>query len=61
MLTDVSFPSSVTSFGDYVFADCPSLSCNESGNAYYLGNGYNLMLVPHMLGYECGLTAGQFP
>ena len=27
----------------------------------HLGNGYNLMLVPHMLGYECGLTAGQFP
>ena len=24
-------------------------------------NGYELMLVPHMLGYECGLTAGQFP
>ena len=24
-------------------------------------NGYDLMLVPHMLGYECGLTAGQFP
>ena len=27
----------------------------------HLGNGYDLMLVPHMLGYECGLTAGQFP
>ena len=27
----------------------------------HLGNGYELMLVPHMLGYECGLTAGQFP
>ncbi len=27
----------------------------------HLNNGYNLMLVPHMLGYECGLTAGQFP
>lgn len=28
---------------------------------YHIGNGYELMLVPHMLGYECGLTAGQFP
>ena len=28
---------------------------------YHLGNNYQLMLVPHMLGYECGLTAGQFP
>lgn len=28
---------------------------------FHIGNGYNLMLVPHMLGYECGLTAGQFP
>ena len=28
---------------------------------FHLGNGYDLMLVPHMLGYECGLTAGQFP
>ena len=27
----------------------------------HLGNGYELMLVPHMLSYECGLTAGQFP
>ena len=27
----------------------------------HLGNGYELVLVPHMLGYECGLTAGQFP
>ena len=27
----------------------------------HIGNGYDLMLVPHMLGYECGLTAGQFP
>ncbi|MBQ8345888.1 MAG: serine--tRNA ligase, partial [Clostridia bacterium] len=26
----------------------------------HLGNGYELVLVPHMLGYECGLTAGQF-
>ncbi len=24
-------------------------------------NGFELVLVPHMLGYECGLTAGQFP
>ena len=28
---------------------------------FHLGNNYELMLVPHMLGYECGLTAGQFP
>lgn len=28
---------------------------------FHLGNGYQFMLVPHMLGYECGLTAGQFP
>ena len=27
----------------------------------HLGNGYELVLVPHMLGYECGFTAGQFP
>ena len=27
----------------------------------HLGDGYELVLVPHMLGYECGLTAGQFP
>jgi seryl-tRNA synthetase len=27
----------------------------------HLSNGYELVLVPHMLGYECGLTAGQFP
>ncbi|MBO5745201.1 MAG: serine--tRNA ligase [Clostridia bacterium] len=27
----------------------------------HLADGYELMLVPHMLGYECGLTAGQFP
>ena len=27
----------------------------------HIGNGYELVLVPHMLGYECGLTAGQFP
>ena len=26
----------------------------------HLGDGYELVLVPHMLGYECGLTAGQF-
>ena len=24
-------------------------------------DGYEIVLVPHMLGYECGLTAGQFP
>lgn len=23
--------------------------------------GYELLMVPHMLGYDCGLTAGQFP
>ncbi|MBQ9774230.1 MAG: serine--tRNA ligase [Clostridia bacterium] len=28
---------------------------------FHTNNGYDLMLVPHMLGYECGLTAGQFP
>ncbi|MBQ0101237.1 MAG: serine--tRNA ligase [Firmicutes bacterium] len=28
---------------------------------YHLGNNYELMLVPHMLEYECGFTAGQFP
>ena len=28
---------------------------------FHTGNNYQLMLVPHMLGYECGLTAGQFP
>ena len=27
----------------------------------HISNGFELMLVPHMLGYECGLTAGQFP
>ncbi len=27
----------------------------------HLGNGYELVLVPHMLGYECGLVSGQFP
>ncbi len=27
----------------------------------HLKNGYELVLVPHMLGYECGLVAGQFP
>lgn len=27
----------------------------------HLGDGFELVLVPHMLGYECGLTAGQFP
>ncbi len=28
---------------------------------FHIKNGYQFMLVPHMLGYECGLTAGQFP
>ncbi|MDR0861998.1 MAG: serine--tRNA ligase [Oscillospiraceae bacterium] len=27
----------------------------------HLGDGYELILVPHMLEYECGVTAGQFP
>ncbi len=27
----------------------------------HIADGYELVLVPHMLGYECGLTAGQFP
>lgn len=27
----------------------------------HLSNGFEFVLVPHMLGYECGLTAGQFP
>lgn len=27
----------------------------------HLGDGYELVLLPHMLGYEAGLTAGQFP
>lgn len=27
----------------------------------HLSNGFELVLIPHMLGYECGLTAGQFP
>ena len=27
----------------------------------HLSHNYELVLVPHMLGYECGLTAGQFP
>lgn len=27
----------------------------------HLNDGYELMLVPHMLNYECGYTAGQFP
>lgn len=27
----------------------------------HLSHGFELVLVPHMLGYECGLTAGQFP
>ena len=28
---------------------------------FHIGNNYELMLVPHMLEYECGFTAGQFP
>ncbi|MEG1541469.1 MAG: serine--tRNA ligase, partial [Oscillospiraceae bacterium] len=24
-------------------------------------DGYEFLMVPHMLGYECGVTAGQFP
>ncbi len=27
----------------------------------HIADGYELVMVPHMLGYECGLTAGQFP
>lgn len=27
----------------------------------HIADGYELMLVPHMLVYECGVTAGQFP
>lgn len=27
----------------------------------HLADGYELVFVPHILGYECGLTAGQFP
>ena len=27
----------------------------------HLADGYELVLVPHMLGYEAGLAAGQFP
>jgi len=27
----------------------------------HIGDGYELLLVPHMLEYQCGLTAGQFP
>ena len=27
----------------------------------HLGDGYELLLLPHILGYEAGLTAGQFP
>ncbi|MBQ8911730.1 MAG: serine--tRNA ligase [Clostridia bacterium] len=27
----------------------------------HLADGYEMVLVPHMLGYECGLTAGQVP
>ena len=27
----------------------------------HISDGWNFMLVPHMLNYECGYTAGQFP
>ena len=27
----------------------------------HLADGYEMVMIPHMLGYECGLTAGQFP
>ena len=27
----------------------------------HISNGYEFLLVPHMLEYECGFTAGQFP
>ena len=27
----------------------------------HIADGYSFMLPPHMLTYECGLTAGQFP
>ena len=27
----------------------------------HIADGYELILVPHMLEYECGFTAGQFP
>ncbi len=27
----------------------------------HLKDGYEMMLVPHILNYECGFTAGQFP
>ena len=27
----------------------------------HLGDGYELILPPHMLGYDCGYVAGQFP
>ncbi|MCL2046132.1 MAG: serine--tRNA ligase [Oscillospiraceae bacterium] len=27
----------------------------------HIADGYELMLVPHMLEYQCGVTAGQFP
>ncbi|MCL2432987.1 MAG: serine--tRNA ligase [Clostridia bacterium] len=28
---------------------------------YHIGDGWQFILPPHMLNYECGLTAGQFP
>ena len=27
----------------------------------HLNDGYEMVMIPHMLGYECGFTAGQFP
>ena len=27
----------------------------------HIADGYELLMVPHMLEYQCGLTAGQFP
>ena len=27
----------------------------------HLNDGYEMMLVPHLLNYQCGYTAGQFP
>ncbi len=27
----------------------------------HLSDGYEMVMIPHMLGYECGFVAGQFP
>lgn len=27
----------------------------------HLSDGYEMVMIPHMLGYECGFAAGQFP